>query len=398
MAKRYKAKYKKPYIKAMQTAAVCIAVFALSFYISPGRTVFDYILWEVMAFYTESEAYISRAYDLLVVNRNDEILQLTSPNSDYVIPAASENVLENPPENLPERRVIGIDDIIFQDYDEFRPFTAEGFNQNFTVSSLDVERFSADRDFFISSFYNIDSNTGIIRELFDPIRFLSTDLRVEKRSLTPQVLIFHTHGGTEFFIDSDTSDLSQGVIGAGERLKFILENKYGIGVIHLRDTFDIVDGVSARGGSYERMEPTVSRVLYENPTIEVVLDLHRDGIEPNPNLVTYIDGKPHARLMFVNGVSTLEQNGEIRQLNNLRNDNLEKNLAFSFNMQLAANEMFPGLMRRMLLKPFRYSTHLAGRSLLVEIGSQHSTMEEAFNTMEPLADLLYAVVFSGAAQ
>jgi len=385
MAKHVKTKYRNPFIKAAQTAAVCAVVFLISFYSSPGETVFDYILWEVMAFYSEAEADVNLPSNWFIEKTDEPADLLIEPSTEYVRLASYEDVSE--------RLIIGIDDIIFQDHDEFRPYVSEGFNQNFTIANLDVERFSEDRAFFISSFYNIDSNTGIIRELFDPIRFLNTDLRVEKKPLTPQVLIFHTHGGTEFFADSDISDISQGVVGAGERLKFILENKYGIGVLHIKDVFDIVDGVSARGGSYERMEPTIARALRENPSIEVVLDLHRDGIEPNPNLVTYIDGKPHARMMFVNGVSALEQNGELRVLNNLKNDNLEKNLAFSFNMQLAANEMFPGLMRRMLLKPFRYSTHLEGRSLLVEIGSQHSTTEEAFNSMELLADMLYAVVF-----
>jgi len=386
MAKRKKNKALRPFIKAAQTAVVCAVVIGLSFYSSPGKTIFDYILWEAMAFYTQAEAGEINASAWFVERTDEEDLRLVEPDNEYFRLATIEDVSE--------RLIIGIDDIIFQDYDEFRPFVSEGFNQNYTFSNLDIERFSSDTDFFISSFYSVDSNTGIIRELFDPIRFLNTDLSVERQPLTPQILIFHTHGGTEFFVDSDTSDIYQGVVGMGERLKFILENKYGIGVIHNKDLFDMVGGVSARGGSYERMEPTISRILRENPTIEVVLDLHRDGIEPNPNLVTYIDGKPHARMMFVNGVSALAGDGEIRRLQNLQNDNLEKNLAFSFNMQLAANEMFPGLMRRMLLKPFRYSTHLAGRSLLVEVGSQHSTMEEAFNSMELLADILYAVVFN----
>ena len=294
-------------------------------------------------------------------------------------------------EDIARRNIIGIDDIVIQEYAEFRAIINESINHN--LSANDIYRFYNNRRSFINSFYNIDSNVGIIEELFDPVSFLNTDLRVEQNPLVPQVLIFHVHGGTEFFADSDVEDIYQGVVGAGRRLKYVLENKYGIGVIHITEIFDVVNGVSARGGSYERAEVVIERVLRENPTIEVVLDLHRDGIDPNPNLVTYFDGKPHARLMFVNGVSAMEQNGQVRTLNNLPNENLEKNLAFSFNMQLAANEMFPGLNRRMLLKPFRYSTHMAGRSLLVEIGSQHSTMEEAFNSMELFADLLYAVVF-----
>jgi len=373
-------------LKAARTALICAAIIAFSFYSSPVSNFFDYILWEVMAFYEESAgSYAPNLFESVIINANEQNDSLITPNADYIRLASIDDVAE--------RSIIGIDDIIFQDYDEFRPLINERSNQNFTIQNLAIERYFNDVDFFISRFYNIDTNTGIIREYFNPVRFLNTDLSLQKDSFAPQVLIFHTHGGTEFFVDSDTTDIRQGVVGAGERLKYVLENKYGIGVIHITEVFDVINGVSQRGGSYERMEPVVERVLRENPTIEIVLDLHRDGIDPNPNLVTYIDGKPHARMMFVNGVSALNQNGEVRALNNLRNDNLADNLAFSFNMQLAANEMFPGLMRRKLLKPFRYSTHMAGRSLLVEIGSQHSTMEEAFNSMEIFADILYAVVF-----
>ena len=379
--KRHKKSFfQSSFIKTIRTAAVCAIVLAISFHASAGSTVFDYILWEVMAFYREAGENLA---PFTLIQENNQT-PLVMENTEHTRLAGIEDVAQ--------RNIIGIDDIIIQDYDEFRPLVNEWLNENFTAE--DINRFVHDRNRFISTFYSVDSNTGIIRDLFDPVKFLNTDLSVERNPLVPQVLIFHTHAGTEFFVDSDVTDLRQGVVGAGMRLKYVLENKYGIGVIHNTDVFDVVNGVSARGGSYERMEPVISRILRENPTIEVVLDLHRDGIEPNPNLVTYFDGKPHARLMFVNGTSALEQNGEIRQLNNLPNPNLEKNLAFSFNMQLAANEMFPGLNRRMLLKPFRYSTHMAGRSLLVEIGSQHSTMEEAFNSMELLADILYAVVFS----
>ena len=372
-------KPQKPF-KVARTALVCAAVFAFSFYASPAATFFDYILWEVMAFNTEADGEYASAE-----NATEQEEALITPNNEYISLASLAEAIG--------LFLIGTDDISFQDYNDFRPLVREAFNQNLARRNLDMERFYNDQDFFMSTFYSIDSNTGIIRELFDPVRFLNTDLRVRKNPSVPQVLIFHVHAGTEFFVDSDTSDIRQGVIGAGERLKYVLENKYGIGVIHITDVFDVIGGVSARGGSYERAEAVIQQVLRDNPTIEVVLDLHRDGVDPSLNLVTYFDGKPHAMLMFVNGVSAWEQNGRVRPLNEFRNYNLEENLAFSFNMQLAADEMFPGLMRRKLLKPFRYSTHMAGRSLLVEVGSQHSTMEEAFNSMELLADLLYAVVF-----
>ena len=288
---------------------------------------------------------------------------------------------------------LGLRDIIFQNPPEFRNLLENSGNREF-LTTEHIERLR-DPNYLINTFYSRDLNAGLVLGRFNIDNFLNTDLRLEKDdSSAPQVLIFHTHAGTEFFVDSDPTNIYTGVVGAGVWLQYYLENKHGIITMHHTGVYDVIDGVSARGGSYERMEVSIQRILEENPSIQVVIDLHRDGIDPNPHLVTYIDGRPHARLMFVNGVSALAENGIVRELPSLPNPNLDANLALSFNMQIAANEFFPGLMRRLYLKAFRFSTHMKPHSLLVEVGSQHNTMEEAFNTMELLADLINEVIFN----
>ena len=71
---------------------------------------------------------------------------------------------------------------------------------------------------------------------------------------------------------------------------------------------------------------------------------------------------------------------------------LEENLAFSFQMKLAAEEYYPGFARANYLKGYRYNLHYRPKSLLVEVGAQTNTLEEAKNAMEPLADLLHKVL------
>ena len=68
------------------------------------------------------------------------------------------------------------------------------------------------------------------------------------------------------------------------------------------------------------------------------------------------------------------------------------NLAFSFQAQVLANEYYPGLTRKIYLKAYRYNMHLCPKSMLVEVGAQTNTLEEAMNAMEPLADIIDKVI------
>lgn len=106
-------------------------------------------------------------------------------------------------------------------------------------------------------------------------------------------------------------------------------------------------------------------------------------------LAATIDGKPMAQIMFFNGLCRTAARGPI---NSLPNEYLADNLAFSFQLQLMANEYYPGLARRIYLKGYRYNMHLCPKSLLVEVGAQTNTKEEAYNAMEPLADILDKVL------
>ena len=115
-------------------------------------------------------------------------------------------------------------------------------------------------------------------------------------------MIFHTHAH-EGFADSDMSKgLSEGIWGAGEELKRILEEEYGIGVLHDDGQYDMVNGKGQITGAYERMEPPIRKILAEHPSIEVCIDLHRDGVGDSTRLVTNVNGKPCAQVMFFNGL------------------------------------------------------------------------------------------------
>lgn len=236
----------------------------------------------------------------------------------------------------------------------------------------------------VKAFYAIDSTTAAGETLLETRTLLEKDMRMQGTNEQPQILIYHTHS-QETFADSIPGDTSTSIVGAGEKLAQLLRNQYGYNVIHYTESFD----KEARDYAYSNALPAIEKVLLENPSIEVVIDLHRDEMPEDRRLVVDLQGKPTAQFMFFNGLSRTK-NGET--IAYLENPNLEENLAFSFQMQAAANEYYPGVARRIYLKAYRYNMHLRGKSLLIELGAQNNTVEEAMNAIDPLAHILHLVL------
>jgi stage II sporulation protein P len=174
------------------------------------------------------------------------------------------------------------------------------------------------------------------------------------------------------------------VVGVGDYLTSLLTEK-GFTVLHHKGQYDVGD----RDHAYSNAAPAIQQLLNDNPSIQVVIDLHRDGVNENTRLVTEQNGKKMAKIMFFNGLSRTTAAGDIPYL---KNPYIADNLAFSFQMQLAAAEYYPDLTRRIYLKGYRFNMHFCPKSMLVEVGAQTNTFEEAKNAMEPLSDLLAKVL------
>lgn len=245
-----------------------------------------------------------------------------------------------------------------------------------------------DFNYLLNNFFVVDPTTTALESQINADTLLGKDMKLEKNPEQPQILIYHTHS-QEGFADSVEGDTSTTVIGVGDYLAQLLQERYGYQVLHITDTFDIVDGQLDRSAAYNYAEPVISQALQEHPTIEVVIDLHRDGVDESKHLVTEVNGKPTAQVMFFNGLSRTNQNGEISYL---PNPYIEDNLAFSFQLEYLAKQYYPEYTRCIYLKGYRYNLHLKPRSLLLEVGAQTNTVEEAKNAMEPFADLLYKVL------
>ena len=245
-----------------------------------------------------------------------------------------------------------------------------------------------DYNYFVNQFYAIDSTTYAPDGLLNAESFMNMDLGIDLQGSEPKVLIYHTHS-QEAFANSRPGEWQDTVVGLGETLKNNLESRYGISVLHLTDTFDVIDGVTDRSAAYTYAEEKIWQVLEDYPSIKVIIDLHRDGVADDTRLVTNINGKDTAQLMFLNGLCRTAANGPIEYL---QNPYLAENLAFSFKLQAKAAQYYPNLMRRIYLRSYQYNLHILPRSLLVECGAQTNTVEEVQNAMPLLADLLYLVL------
>ena len=246
-----------------------------------------------------------------------------------------------------------------------------------------------DFDYLMGHFYTVDSSTSVDPEQLNAQTLLGKDLTIDQSGEGPKVLIYHTHS-QEAFADSRKGEERDTIVGVGEYLAQLLNETYQIPTLHHKGVYDLIDGKLDRSRAYELALPEVEKILKENPSIEVVIDLHRDGVGDSTHLVEEINGKPTAQIMFFNGMSRTKANGPIEYL---KNPYIEDNLAFSLQMQLAAQK-YPGFTRRIYLKSYRYNMHVTPKTLLVEAGAQTNTVEEMRNAMEILAETLDTVLTS----
>ena len=261
---------------------------------------------------------------------------------------------------------------VFLSPSEFEPVTEKQMEYNWEEYTDPVK--------IRKEFFAVDATTEISDERINPQKLLGKDISISESNGGPQILIYHTHS-QETFADSVPGEENTSIVGAGEYLATRLKEEYGFEVLHHTGEYD----VETRDYAYSYSLPNIEALLEEYPSIEVVIDLHRDAVAEETKLVSQQNGKQAAQVMFFNGLSHTIKQGDIGYL---ENPYIDDNLAFSFQMQVLCNEYYPGLTRRIYLKGYRYNMHLKPKTLLVELGAQTNTCEEAKNTLDILAHVL----------
>ena len=249
-------------------------------------------------------------------------------------------------------------------------------------NNYSLEKLS-DTNFLLKNYYIVDSITSTTPEMFNASELLSKDLSIEEGSEGYQILIYHTHA-SESFVDSRPGEVMDTVRGPGEYLAELLRER-GYTVYHDMTAYDRKDGKDNRNQAYTTARLQIEPFLKEHPEIQVVIDLHRDG---GAKRMAVIDGKETAKIMLFNGLCR-NSSGPIADL---ENPNLSGNLAFSLQLNLVGRVLYPDLMHRIYLKNYRYNQHYRERSILVELGTDQNTVEEAYNAMEFFVDVLDSVL------
>lgn len=191
----------------------------------------------------------------------------------------------------------------------------------------------------------------------------------------PQVLIMHTHGseaytmdGTDIYQESDssrTTDENYNVVRIGEEIKHVLEEK-GLRVVHDCTLYDYPQ----YSGSYTRSCEGVQAWLEQYPSIQVVLDVHRDALVGEDGTVykavTDIDGEKTAQVLMIVGTDETAEHPDWTD-----------NLALAIQIQQKLDAQWPTLARPVTLRSSRFNQQLTHGSILVEVGSHGNTLQEA---------------------
>jgi stage II sporulation protein P len=252
------------------------------------------------------------------------------------------------------------------------------------ATMADIEKLK-DLDYLSKNFYTVVKETKLAPDLFDVEKFLEINSKIDNTVPGPKILVFHTHA-SEMFSDSNPNNPMDGIVGVGEKLTRILNDEYGIETIHHTGVYD----QPTRDDAYERVEPAIKKILADNPSIQVCLDIHRDGL--TSRIVTKINGESTAQIMFFNGICKQLKNGELVNVPGLSSKYIQDNLALSFKAQLVANDIYPNFTRRVYIQRYRYSLHMLPKSMLIEVGANTNTMAEALNSVGPMARILASVL------
>ena len=222
----------------------------------------------------------------------------------------------------------------------------------------------------------------------DTLALLRQPLNWQLKGELPTVLILHTHGTESYEADGSyeetspyrTLDTDHNMVSVGDRVADLLEAG-GIRVIHDRSLHDY----PAYNDAYANSRQAASKILEENPSICLVLDLHRDAAEDeNGNQkrsAVTVEGESCARLMMVMGSDK----------GNLSFPQWEQNLALAVKLQACLEQKYEGLCKPIQLVTSRYNQDLSTGALLIEVGTAGNTHREALTAAEYLAEGILAL-------
>ncbi len=208
-------------------------------------------------------------------------------------------------------------------------------------------------------------------------------LKIKRVKNAPQILIVHTHGSESYNPTDRNKTVEKSVVNIGREMKKIFEEN-NIKVIHSEKMHDL----PKYNNSYNNTLKTINEMLDTYPSINIVLDIHRDAmIKDNGEVLKVVkekEGKIASQVMFVVGT---DKGG-------LQHDNWRENLKFAFKCQKAVNKLYPDLARPIDLREERFNQHATLGSIIIEVGTNGNTMIESVEAAKVTAQAISDVVNS----
>lgn len=226
---------------------------------------------------------------------------------------------------------------------------------------------------------SLDNPQGFVVDLQQA---LCTSLSWKLAADEPTVLIVHSHGSEAFANAPNwrSEDENTNMVSIGAQVATLLEEA-GIGVIHDRNAHDLPSYNAAYASSRAAIESYLDRY----PSIQLVLDLHRDAAaDRNGNQIGYTanyNGQAAATMMLVVSAYDYNAGGTAWQ----------RNLAFATKLQLQLEQLCPGICRPLALRVFDFSQDISPTGLLIEMGFAGNKQEEALRAAKLLADAIIAL-------
>lgn len=338
----------------------------------------EYVLKEVFPAYGSRENYLTKYID----DKNYNII------TDDVLATSASDTHNNVQSDTNASETSATEVCVSSEEETVEAVAVNSINTGYSATISYTPEQLENFEFLISNCYTVDGSTSITSKDINIENLLEADLTMDMSGEDYKVLIYHTHG-SEAFVDSRPGMTEDTIIGVGDELTRILQEDYGIKTYHDTTIYDVVDGQLDRNYAYTQSGNGIDRILEQYPSIEVVLDIHRDGVRDDVRLMKVIDGKPTAQIMFFNGVSRLNEEGDLGYLNN---PNLSTNLSFSLQMHLKGKMLYGDLMRKIYIGGYCYNLDRRPKASLIEVGAQTNTVEEAKNAMIPLAAILYSIL------
>lgn len=198
------------------------------------------------------------------------------------------------------------------------------------------------------------------------------------KSDKPLVAIYTTHNSETYIPTDGKSKLEGKNAGVAKVAQKLAEELESIGVKTIRST--TIHDYPSFTKSYGNSLKTVQTMLAENPSVQVVIDVHRDAGVPKKETIK-INGQDTAKILLIVGSNARAEH-----------PHWEKNRRFAATLVQKMNELYPGLSKGYRVQSGRYNQHLHPRAILIEVGSEKNSLEEAQRAVALFADVLAKVL------